>query len=186
MASSPDPTDHLAAGVVLQPGEDAWMRVPARLAVRTSHPAWTAHTHVSWLGRRAQNVTHETTTEQWKDHGQIDWLITSQRIAGWLPASSEMFSVWWSGVAGVDINLEGDRILLNGLNGWTGMLKGPTLAPIAVAAIAMCHGPEALLLHPAVKDLWQQGTNQLPLPQLPEAVGSDGMIVRLPTRRRAT
>jgi hypothetical protein len=174
----PDPTAHLAAGVVLQPGEDAWMRVPARLAVRTSQEAWTAHTQLSWLGRRARNVARETTIERWQDRGEIDWLVTSQRIVGRLPATGEMISVWWSGLAGVDIDLKRERILLNALNGWTGPLSGPTLASIAVAAIAMCHGLEALLTHPTLEKLRQQP----PLIPKPEAVGSGGMIVRLPTR----
>jgi hypothetical protein len=175
----PDPTAHLAAGVILQRGEDAWMRIPARLAVRTGQAAWTANTQLSWLGRRTRNVTHETTTVRWQDQGQIDWLITSQRLVGGLPSTREMFSAWWFGLAGVDIDLKRDRILLNGMNGWTGMLTGSTLAPIAVAVIAMCHGLEGVLAHPALENLRQQP----PLIEQPEAIGSGGMIIRLPTRR---
>lgn len=174
----PDPTAHLAAGVILQPGEDAWMRSPARLAVRTSQAAWTANTQLSWLGRRARNVSHETTTRRWQGQGEIDWLITTQRIVGRLPATGEMISLWWSGLDGVDIDPKHDSILLNGINGWTGILVGPTVAPIAVAAIAMCHGLEALLTHPALEKLREQ-----PHPiQDQKAAGSGGTIIRLPTR----
>ena len=124
------------------------MRVRARLAVRGSQATWTAYTQVSWLRRCARHVTHEVSAEGWQDSGRIDWLVTSQRIVGRLPASSEMYSIWWSGLAGVDIDLARDRIVLNGVNGWTGMLTGPAVAPIAIAAVAMCHGLEALLVHP--------------------------------------
>ena len=184
--SRPDPTAHLAAGVILQPGEDAWLRVRARLAVRTSQPAWTAYTQVSWLGRRARNDSYETTTLQWQDQGKIDWLITSQRIVGRLSATGEMISVWWSGLAGIDIDLKWERIVLNGVNGWTGMLAGPAVYPLAVTAIAMCYGPEALLIHPALDELRQGGPTQPPLPEESEAVRSGGTVVRLPRRRPTT
>jgi hypothetical protein len=178
-----DPIAHLAAGVVLQPGEKAWLRTPARLVVRTSQPAWIAHTQLSWLGRRSRNVTRQTTAERWHDYGKIAWLVTSQRVVGQMPASSEMFCVWWEGLAGVDIDLKRGRVVLNAVNGWTGMLSGRTLAPIAVAAVAMCYGLEALLTHPALETLRPQGTQQPPPPQEPMAVGSGGVLVRLPTRR---
>jgi hypothetical protein len=179
----PDPIAHLAAGVVLQPGEEPWLQIPARLAVRTSQAAWRAHTQRSWLGRRARNVTRETITERWQDHGDIDWLITSQRIVGRLPASTEMISVWWVGVAGVDIDLKSERIVLNGVNGWTGVLSGSTVTPIAVASVAMCHGVESLLVHPALHGFWQRDPKQPPRAQDPEAIGSGGSIVSLPARR---
>jgi hypothetical protein len=179
----PDPTAHLAAGVILQPGEDAWLRVQARLAVRTTQPAWTASTQVSWLGRRASHITRETTMGQWQNRGEIDWLITSQRIVGRLPTTTEMISVWWSGLAGVEINLKRDRVVLNGVNEWTGMLTGRAVAPVAVAAIAMCHGFEALLVHPALGELWTRGPTQPPWARQWKPVEPGGTIVRLPARR---
>jgi hypothetical protein len=79
--------------------------------------------------------------------------------------------------------LKHDRIVLNGINGWIGMLRGPAVAPIAVAGIAMCYGLEALPLHPAAASLRQHGPTGRPPSQESEAVGSVGTIVRLPTRR---
>jgi hypothetical protein len=151
--------------------------------VRINQAAWTAYTQVSWLGRRARNITRESTTEGWQDHRQIDWLVTSQRVVGRRPASGELFSLWWSGVTGVEVDIKRDCIVLNTVNGWTGMLTGPTVAPLAVAAIAMCHGPEALLVHPALAPLRQGDPSQPTPPQQPEVVASGAMIVRLPTRR---
>jgi len=138
---------------------------------------------VSLLGRRARSVSTRATGGRWADDGTIDWLITSQRIVGRLPATSQMISVWWSGLAGVDIDLKHGRIVLNGSNGWTGMLIGPTIAPIAVTAIAMCHGLEALLVHPGLKMLGQDALQQRPLPRQPEALGEGATIISLSTRR---
>ena len=52
--------------------------------------------------------------------------------------------MWWSGLAGVDIDLDHDRLTLNAVNGWTGQLCGPDVSMIGVAAVGMCHGAEAL------------------------------------------
>jgi hypothetical protein len=156
------------------------MRVRARLTVRSSQAVWPAYTQVSWSGR---NIKREVSADHWQDYGQIEWLVTSQRIVGRLPTSSEMYSIWWSGLAGVDIDIEGDHIVLNGMNAWTGMLTGPTLAPIAVAAVAMCHGLEALLTHPSLEEFRQAGLLRPPLVHEPDAVHSGGTVVRLPTRR---
>jgi hypothetical protein len=94
-----------------------------------------------------------------------------------------MYSIWWSGLAGVDIDLERDHIVLNGMNTWTGMLTGLTLAPIAVAAVAMCHGLEALMTHPALEEVRQAGLLRPPVAAKPEALRSGATVVRLPTRR---
>jgi hypothetical protein len=150
--------------------------------VRTDSAGWTAYTQVSWLGRRAKNVTRETTTGQWQDHGELDWLITSQRIVGRLPASSEMISIWWSGLAGVDVDLKRERIVLNAVNRWTGMLTGPSVAPIAIAAIVVCHGVGALLIHPALESIRQSSQDERPPSPEAEGVGARGMIVKLPVR----
>jgi hypothetical protein len=181
----PDPVAQLAAGVILQPGEDAWARVRARLAVRTSQAAWTANTRVSWLGRRARSVTCETSTYHWQDHGEIDWLITSERVVGRLPASSEMISLWWSGLAGVDIDLKRDRIVVNGVKGWTGKLTGPAVAPIAVTAVAKCHGLEAVWLAPALAALRLDIPDHSGLRRAPRSVNTVGEIIRFPIRRDA-
>jgi hypothetical protein len=184
IADLPDRTAYLSAGVILQPEEVAWARAKGRLAVRTSQAARYAYTDMNWAGRRAKSGTREAITESWKDHGGITWLITSQRIVGRLPSSSEMISLWWSGLAGIEVNLNSDRLTLNGENGWTGRLSGPEVASIAVGAIAMCYRPEALMVHPdlgAVRgsDCWRR----LPLQESrPQPNGAT--ILTMPHRRR--
>lgn len=88
------------------------------------------------------------------------------------------------GLAGLDVDLKKGRIVLNGVNGWTGVLVGPSLAPTAVAGVAACHGLEALLVHRALEQVRGQGPIEPPLSDASEAVGSGARIIRLPTRRR--
>lgn len=184
IAGHSDPTAPLAAGVSLEPGEEAWGFASARLAVRTSQAVWISHGQVSWFGRRSRNVTQGAVTERWEDRGNIDWLITSHRVVGRMPASKEMISVWWGGLAGIDIDLKRGRIVLNGVNGWTGILVGPSIAPIGVVAVAACYGLEAVLVHPALEQVRRNGSNEPPLRDGPAAVGSGATIIRLATRKR--
>lgn len=178
-----DPTAPLAAGVVLQVGEIAWARTRARLTMHSSQHPWVAYTQMSWWGRHARTVSGEISSPRWEDLGGIDWLITSHRIVGRLPSSSELISVWWSGLVGVDVDLNGDRLTLNGMNGWTGKLTGPEISPIAVAAVAMCHEPEALAAHPGLAQLRHiDGRNARPPSRGSSADGAT--IVALPTRQR--
>lgn len=162
----PDPLAHLAAGVILKPGEHAWAQARTRLAVRSGPADWTVSTPVSW-----------------PDHGEMEWLITNRRLVGRLPANSEMLSLWWTGVAGADIDLRHDRIVLNGINGWTSMLAGPAVAPIAVAFVAMCHGNEALLVHPALRCIRCSAPQQAPPHSERSATEIGATIVRLRARR---
>ncbi len=160
-----DPTVHLAAGVVLQLGEIAWLRARARLAMRSSQTSWVAYTEMSWMGRQARNVSREISSRRWEDYGEIDWLITSQRLVGRLRGSGELISVWWSGLVGVDVDLRHDRLTLNGVNDWIGKLSGPEISPIAVAAVGTCYGPEALALHSALAALRETQIGQMTPPE---------------------
>jgi hypothetical protein len=182
-----DPTVHLAAGVVLQPGEIAWTRSRARLTMRSSQMAWVACTQMGWWGRRPRNVNREKSTSGWEDSGKIEWLITSQRLVGRLPVSAELISVWWSGLIGVDVDLHHDKLTLNGVNGWTGRLSGPEIFPLAVAAVGMCHGPEALADHPGLSRLPTIEGRPATAPfSEPRALTEGATILRIQNRRRTS
>lgn len=179
-----DPTAHLAAGIVLHRGEIAWLQTRSRLGVRSSQPVWTVYTPASGWGRHTRRASD---SRAWVDHGAIDWLITSQRIAGRYRASGELISVWWSGLVGVDIDLKRDRLILNGVDGWIGQLTGPEVAPIAVAAVAMCHEPQALGVHRALVGLrgiddWQRASS----PDMPLAQTDGATILTMPRRRQTS
>ncbi|MGH9094557.1 MAG: hypothetical protein ACRDXE_05295, partial [Acidimicrobiales bacterium] len=77
-------------------------------------------------------------------------LITSLRLVGRIQPGGALLSIWWSGLVGVQVDVDADTIRLDGDNGWRGQITGPGVAPIAIAAIAACHGPSALLVHPGL------------------------------------
>lgn len=117
-------------GVVLKPGEIVYQRAPARF-----QPI--ARNRIEWV-----------------DRDVVDWAITSHRIVGRLPSSGQIEDIEWKDIAAVTADLTSEWLALDGLyNGWRALLTGPAIAPIIVAAIASCHGPEALIDHPALNPL---------------------------------
>ena len=143
----------LAAGIVLQPGEVAWLRAPARLSVWVSEAIWVTSSRSSWLGRRSESVGAPRVRAGWRDEGSVEWLVTSARLAGRLPRSGELLSVPWVSVAGLEVDLASGQVRVQTANGWRCVLSGPGVAPIAVAGVAACHGVAALLEHPALAGL---------------------------------
>jgi hypothetical protein len=157
-AGGHDPVAHLGAGVVLQPGESPWVHARARLATWDTHVVQVSSRRGRWWGRRVENVAREMTLRGWQDRGEGDWLITSLRLVGRTRPDGELTSIWWSDLAGIQLDLGADTVHLDGNNGWRGELIGPGVAPIAVAAVAAGHGPEALLVHPGLARLRGSGT----------------------------
>jgi hypothetical protein len=156
------------------------LQVRARLAVRTSLVVCSAP--ASGLGQHPKKLNGRIRSEAWKDRGVIDWFITSQRMVGRPKGRTEMIFIWWSGLAGLDIDLKHERVVLNALNGWTGVLTGATVTPIAVAATAACHGHQGLLFHPALEKFRQHTPAQSPVPVAAATLGG-ATITQLPTRR---
>lgn len=144
------PVAHLAAGVVLQPGEVPWGIARARLAVHTTASAWITRTRVSWWGRRAETVGQQRTFSGWSRRGRVDWLLTSHRVAGRLPGTGELISIWWSNVDGLEIDLRRSLLALQTTSGWRARIYGLVVAPIGVAAVAGCFGIGALQAHPSL------------------------------------
>jgi hypothetical protein len=153
-----DPVDHLDVGVVLKQGEAPWAQARARLATWETRAVQVAASRVRWGGRRVDSTAQEVVASGWQDHGDIDWLITSLRLVGRTRPDGELISIWWSGLAGAQVDLAGDAVHLDGTNGWRVAMTGPAVAPIAVAAVAACHGPEALLIHPGLGRLRRPAT----------------------------
>jgi hypothetical protein len=149
---------HLHTGVILQAGETPWAHAQARLATWETQAAQVAASRVRWGGRRVDSTGREVAAGGWQDHGELDWLITSLRLVGRTQANGELISIWWSGLAGAQVNLAGDAVHLDGSNGWRGAITGPGVAPIAVAAVAACHGQEALPVHPGLALLRRPAT----------------------------
>lgn len=153
-----DRVAHLDAGVVLQPGEMPWGHAQARFATWETQAVRVARSRVRWGGRRVDSTVREVTASGWQDHGETDWLITSLRIVGRTHPGGELISIWWCGLAGTQVDLPSDAVHLDGNNGWRGHLTGPGVAPIGVAAVTACHGPEALPVHPGLGRLRRPAT----------------------------
>ena len=138
-------------GIVLDPCEIVWQRTPADYWWR-GQQTWTEQ-RTSHYGRRS------TLTQVHRPilncAGTLDWLITNQRLAAREP-SGEVISISWAAIHAVSIDLAGDAVLLDAADGYHGELRGPAVAPVAVAAIGYCLGPRALLDHPALAALRAQ------------------------------
>lgn len=135
-------------GIVLGDGEIAWQRAPADYWWR-GEQSWTVQ-HNSYHGYRSTiNEVHQPCMYH---AGMLDWLITNQRLATRKP-DGHVISVWWAAIEAISADLAREIVVLDGTGGYHGELRGPAIASIAVAAVATCHGWEALLDHPALEPL---------------------------------
>jgi hypothetical protein len=135
---------------------------------------------LSWWGRQGHTVCHEAVTSRWRDHDEIDWLLTSARIVGRAPARVELISIWWAGLSGVQVDLDAEVVSFDAANGWRALITGPGVAPIAVAAVAACHGPAALAGHPGFACLRDRASVPgAPLGPEPPALGPGEPVLRL-------
>jgi hypothetical protein len=162
----------LAAGVVLRAGEIAWLRAPAHLSVWASEEVWVTSSRRSLFGRSAESVGASRVRAGWRVEGNVEWLITSARLAGRLPRTGELLSIPWASVAGLEVDLAGGQVRVQTANGWRCVLSGPGVAPIAVAGVAACHGVAALGEHPGLarlRDGWHR-TDPV-TPRRPEPLG---------------
>lgn len=135
-------------GIVLGPGEVVWQRTPADYWWR-GEQSWSEQ-RTSYYGRRSTltNIRRPVLNCA----GTLEWLITNHRLVAREP-TGEVISIHWTAIQAVGIDLTADAIGLDGAEGYHGELRGPAIAPVAVAAIGCCHGPYAILDHPALAAL---------------------------------
>jgi hypothetical protein len=141
-------------GIVLGDDETAWQRAPAYYSWRGER---------SWLAQHNSRFGHHSTINEVHQPcmytaGMLDWLTTNQRLAA-RRSDGHVISIWWSAVEGISADLTTEIVVLDGIDGYHGELRGPAVAPIAVAAIATCYGPRALLDHPALEPLRRRREN---------------------------
>jgi len=97
------PGVELAAGVVLQPAELAWLRSTTHLSVWASEAIWVTSSRSSWLGRRAESVGRSRFRAGWRDEGSVDWLVTSARLVGRRSRTGELLSISRASVVGFEV-----------------------------------------------------------------------------------
>ncbi|WAX55111.1 hypothetical protein M6B22_11120 [Jatrophihabitans cynanchi] len=138
-------------GIVLGEGEVVWQRTPADYWWR-GQQTWTEQ-RTSYNGGRSTltNIRRPVLNCA----GTLEWLITNQRLVAREP-TGEVISIYWTAIEAVGIDLTAEVVVLDGADGYHGELRGPAIAPVAVAAIGCCHGPYALLDHPALAALRAQ------------------------------
>jgi hypothetical protein len=82
------------------------------------------------------------------------WLVTSQRVAGRL--RPDILRWWeWDQVIGVQVDLTPgrERVCLDIDGAKPVYFDGPGVAPLAVAAVYLLHGPWAVIEHPGLAPL---------------------------------
>lgn len=135
-------------GIILNEGETAWQRTPAHYQYRGEH-SWMVQLNSYWGYRSTVNEVHQPCMFS---VGMLDWLISNQRLAARQPDGA-VVSIYWSAIEAVSVDLARECVVLDAADGYHGVLTGPAVGPIAVAAIASCHGRQALLDHPALETL---------------------------------
>ena len=135
-------------GIVLNDDETAWQRAPADYWYGAER-RWM----VQYNSYRGYRSTINEVNEPYMLHaGMLDWLITDQRLAARQP-DGQVVSIYWSAVEAISVDLAEEVVVLDGTHSYHGELRGPAIAPVAVAAIATCHGSQALLDHPGLEPL---------------------------------
>jgi hypothetical protein len=123
--------DPMRAGLVLQPRETAYRQLPIWIRVQDD-------------GR-------------WANASFADVVVTDLRLLCRF-ATGQLFSLWWSGVIGLNADLSTEQLVLDFGDGQPVSLSGPWVAPAAVAGVALTYGVQALADHPALTLLRRVGS----------------------------
>ena len=124
--------DAMVAGLVLRDGEVARRLVGAW--VRQREPAG------------------------WSAPGWCQITVTDLRLLVRLP-TSELASLWWGSLAGLEVDLDAEHVVLDFADGFPRLLSGTAVPVIAVAGVAAVYGVEALVAHPALSSLREDTTS---------------------------
>jgi hypothetical protein len=123
--------DPMTAGVVLQPREIVYRQLPIWIRVQQA-------------GR-------------WADPSFANVLATDLRLLCRF-ATGHLFSLWWGGVVGLDVDLAAEHVVLDFGDGQPVSLSGCSVPLVAVVGIASVYGIEAMLTHPGLTPLRTSGT----------------------------
>lgn len=133
--------DHYQFGLVLDPGEIPYRR------------GW-----CYWQLRREYEfpitIDGLTSAVHWPEPVLVSCLLTSEQVAFRDPPG-RLTQIYWAGLLGVSVDLGAEQLLLDYNDGRAGLFTGPTVAQLAVVAIARLYGQAALLEHPALAALRQ-------------------------------
>lgn len=94
-----------------------WAHARARLATWDTQVAQVSRSRVWRRGWWVDSVARGVSVSGWQDGGEIDWLITSLRLVERTQPDSELTSICWSGLGGLQVDLEADNVHLDKNNG---------------------------------------------------------------------
>jgi catechol 2,3-dioxygenase-like lactoylglutathione lyase family enzyme len=97
-------------------------------------------------------IDGHTSSVHWPAPTLVSCLLTSEQVAFRDP-DGILTQIYWSGLLGVSVDLGADQLKLDYSDGRAGLFSGPTVAQLAVVAIARIYGPAALLEHPSIAPL---------------------------------
>lgn len=123
--------DPMEAGVVLQPREIVYRRLPIWIRVHEAR-CWAVASYASVI-------------------------VTDIRLLCRF-STGRMASLWWSGVVGVHVDLAAEHVVLDFGDGQPVDLSGAQVAPISVAVISSVYGAHGLVAHPALGSLRGEGS----------------------------
>ncbi len=134
---------HYEFGMTLEPGERAyrsfWCSWHRRIAYEPQ-----------WINPQ-QSAPPEGV--YWPTPEPVFCLLTDRQLA-FRHADGQLVQIYWTGLAGVSVDLPNERVHLDYDDGRAGALLGVTAPVVAVAAVAGVYGPGALAEHPALRGIY--------------------------------
>jgi hypothetical protein len=150
------PVDVYSYGLVPNDGEQPY---------RVFWMLW--HMREIWTDNRISDPRANREFVVWPPPQPAHLMITDQRIAC-RDHHGELFSIYWNGLAGCQVDIPAERITIGHHDGRTGAFTGTAAPVLAVAAVANLYGTAGLLQHPAIRVL-RAPPSPLPSAQVPPA-----------------
>jgi hypothetical protein len=110
------------------------------------------HMREIWADNRITDPRANREFAIWPEPQPAHLMLTDQRIAC-RDLHGELFSMYWNGLSGCQVNMAAERITLDYHDGRAGAFTGTAAPVLAVASVAHLYGTEGLLKHPAIRVL---------------------------------
>jgi len=138
------PVDVYSYGLVSNDGEQPY---------RVFWMQW--HMREIWTDNQVIDPGADRNYAVWPHPRPLHLMVTDQRMAC-RDHHGQLFSIYWSGLSGCQVNLAAERITIDYDDGRAGAFIGTPAPVLAVAVVAHLYGTEGLLDHPALRSLHAQ------------------------------
>jgi hypothetical protein len=106
------------------------------------------HMREIWTDYRVIDPRASREFAVWQQPQPAHLMLTDQRIAC-RAHHGELFSIYWTGLSGCQVDIPAERITIDYQDGRAGAFTGTAATVLAVAVVAHHYGSEGLLQHPA-------------------------------------